>query len=350
VRGKTELPNNMNSQTAPDNAQQKQIIFSGIQPTGIITVGNYIGALKNWVELQHSYDCLFCAVDLHAVTVRQEPAQLRKKTLELVALYIACGIDPEVSTIFVQSHVPAHAELCWILNCMTYTGELSRMTQFKDKSKKHADNINMGLMDYPVLMAADVLLYQAALVPVGADQKQHLELCRDVAIRFNNRYSPTFTVPEPYIPKQGARIMSLLDPSAKMSKSDENPGAYISMADTPELIASKLRRAVTDSEGSVKAAADKPGVSNLLAIYCAFAEKTLKSAEAEFEGKNYGEFKQAVADAVIAKLEPVQAEQKRLLSDKAYLEGVLKSGAERARVRAARTLQKVYRKTGFLQL
>ena len=336
-------------QKAPE-ASEKRVLFSGIQPTGIITLGNYIGALKNWVALQDEYDCVYCVVDMHAITVRQDPANLRKNTLELLALYLACGIDPEKCLLFVQSHVPAHAELCWVLNCLTSVGELSRMTQFKDKSRKHADNVNMGLMDYPVLMVADILLYQAALVPVGADQKQHLELTRDLAIRFNNRYSPTFTVPEPYIPRQGARIMSLQDPSAKMSKSDPDENGFVAMTDPPEVIARKFKRAVTDSLACVKAGEDRPGVTNLMSIYAAFTGRTFGQIEDEFAGRGYGDFKTAVADAVIAALSPIQAEQKRLLADKAYLHGILAEGAQKAARLANKTLAKVYKKTGFYQL
>ena len=336
-------------QKAPE-ASEKKVLFSGIQPTGIITLGNYIGALKNWVALQDEYDCVYCVVDMHAITVRQDPANLRKNTLELLALYLACGIDPEKCLLFVQSHVPAHAELCWVLNCLTSVGELSRMTQFKDKSRKHADNVNMGLMDYPVLMVADILLYQAALVPVGADQKQHLELTRDLAIRFNNRYSPTFTVPEPYIPRQGARIMSLQDPSAKMSKSDPDENGFVAMTDPPEVIARKFKRAVTDSLACVKAGEDRPGVTNLMSIYAAFTGRTFGQIEDEFAGRGYGDFKPAVAEAVIAALSPIQAEQKRLLADKAYLHGILAEGAQKAARLANKTLAKVYKKTGFYQL
>ncbi len=328
---------------------EKKTLFSGIQPTGIITIGNYIGALKNWVTLQDEYDCIYCVVDMHAITVAQEPAKLRKNTLELLALYLACGIDPERCTLFIQSHVPAHAELCWVLNTLTYTGELSRMTQFKDKCKKHADNINMGLMDYPVLMVADILLYQAALVPVGQDQKQHLELTRDLAIRFNNRYSPTFTVPEPYIPKTGARIMSLQDPSSKMSKSDANENGFVAMTDAPDAIMRKFRRAVTDSEACVRASEDKPGVTNLMAIYSAFTGKSFDEIEREFDGRGYGDFKEAVGQSVTEALAPIQAEQKRYLADKAYLDSILKSGAEKAGYMARKTLSKVYRKIGFYQ-
>jgi len=327
--------------------QQKKILFSGIQPTGIITIGNYIGALKNWVKLQDEYECIYCVVDMHSITVEQVPAQLRKNTLELLALYIACGIDPKKCTLFVQSHVPAHAQLAWVLNTITYVGELSRMTQFKDKSRRQKENINMGLMDYPVLMAADILLYQTELVPVGADQKQHLELARDLAERFNSRYSPTFKIPEPYIPKQGARIMSLQNPLVKMSKSDENPNAYVCLTDTPDDIARKFKRAVTDSGSEIRASQDKPGITNLLNIYCSFVDKSLGQAERELEGISYAQFKDMTAQAVIEKLQPVQQRLKELLSDKAYLEGIMREGAQRAAAMANRTLSKVYRKIGF---
>lgn len=325
----------------------KKILFSGIQPTGIITIGNYIGALRNWIKLQEEYRCIFCVVDMHSITVRQTPAELRKNTLELLALYIACGIDPEKCILFIQSHVPAHAELTWVLNSLAYTGELSRMTQFKDKSKKHADNINMGLMDYPVLMAADILLYLTDIVPVGADQKQHLEITRDLAARFNSRYSETFKIPTPYIPKQGGKIMSLYNPLVKMSKSDENENAYISLTDTEEVIMRKFKRAVTDSGSEIKASKDKPGITNLLNIYCAFTDKTLEDAESQFADTAYGNFKISVAEAVIQKLLPLQKKQQQLLADKAYLDGIIKNGAEKANIAANKTLSKVYRKIGF---
>ena len=315
-----------------------------------MTIGNYIGAIKNFVTLQDEYDCIYAVADLHAITVRQDPAALRRNTLELMALFIACGIDPNKCILFVQSHVPAHCELTWVLNTIAYPGELSRMTQFKDKSAKHAENVNMGLMDYPVLMASDILLYQAALVPVGADQKQHLELTRDLAIRFNNRYSDTFTVPEGYIPKgNGARIMSLADPSRKMSKSDDNPNAFITMSDDRDTIIRKCKRAVTDSGNEVRFAEDKPGVSNLIAIYTAFTGKTIEETEREFAGKGYGDFKLAVGEAVADVLAPVQAEKARLCKDKGYLNQVMKEGAEAASRIARKTLTKVYRKVGFYQ-
>ncbi len=328
----------------------KKKLFSAVQPSGAVTIGNYIGAIKNFVTLQDEYDCIYAVADLHAITVRQDPAALRRNTLELMALFIACGIDPNKCILFVQSHVPAHCELTWVLNTIAYPGELSRMTQFKDKSAKHAENVNMGLMDYPVLMASDILLYQAALVPVGADQKQHLELTRDLAIRFNNRYSGTFTVPEGYIPKgNGARIMSLADPSRKMSKSDDNPNAFITMSDDRDTIIRKCKRAVTDSGNEVRFAEDKPGVSNLIAIYTAFTGKTIEETEREFAGKGYGDFKLAVGEAVADALAPVQEEKARLCKDKGYLNQVMKEGAEAASRIARKTLSKVYRKVGFYQ-
>ncbi len=328
----------------------KKKLFSAVQPSGAVTIGNYIGAIKNFVTLQDEYDCIYAVADLHAITVRQDPAALRRNTLELMALFIACGIDPNKCVLFVQSHVPAHCELTWVLNTIAYPGELSRMTQFKDKSAKHAENVNMGLMDYPVLMASDILLYQAALVPVGADQKQHLELTRDLAIRFNNRYSGTFTVPEGYIPKgNGARIMSLADPSRKMSKSDDNPNAFITMSDDRDTIIRKCKRAVTDSGNEVRFAEDKPGVSNLIAIYTAFTGKTIEETEREFAGKGYGDFKLAVGEAVADALAPVQEEKARLCKDKGYLNQVMKEGAEAASRIARKTLSKVYRKVGFYQ-
>ena len=330
--------------------EEKKKLFSAVQPSGAVTIGNYIGAIKNFVALQDQFDCIYAVADLHAITVRQDPAALRKNTLELMALFIACGIDPEKCILFVQSHVPAHCELTWVLNTITYPGELSRMTQFKDKSAKHADNVNMGLMDYPVLMASDILLYQAAAVPVGADQKQHLELTRDLAIRFNNHYSDTFTVPEPYIMKgSGAKIMSLADPSRKMSKSDENPNGFITMSDDRDTVIRKCKRAVTDSGSEVRLSEDKPGVSNLIAIYGAFTGKSAEETEKEFAGKGYGDFKLAVGEAVADALAPIQAEKARLLKDKAYLNAVMKKGEEAASRIARKTLSKVYRKVGFYQ-
>ena len=330
--------------------EEKRKLFSAVQPSGAETIGNYIGAIKNFVALQDEFDCIYAVADLHAITVRQEPAALRKNTLELMALFIACGIDPEKCVLFVQSHVPAHCELTWVLNTIAYPGELSRMTQFKDKSAKHAENVNMGLMDYPVLMASDILLYQAAAVPVGADQKQHLELTRDLAIRFNNRYSDTFTVPEPYIMKgSGAKIMSLADPSRKMSKSDDNPNGFITMSDDRDTVIRKCKRAVTDSGNEVRLSEDKPGVSNLIAIYGAFTGKSAQETEKQFEGKGYGDFKLAVGEAVADALAPIQAEKARLLKDKGYLNEVMKRGEETASRIARKTLSKVYRKVGFYQ-
>ena len=326
---------------------QKKVMYSAVQPSGNLTIGNYIGSVRNWVGLQQEFTGIFAIANMHAITVRQSPAELRRRTLELAALYLACGLDPEGCILYVQSQVPQHAELTWVLNTITYVGEMERMTQYKDKAAKHADNINMGLMDYPVLMAADILLYLTDYVPVGADQKQHVEIARDIAVRFNNRYGETFRMPEPYIMAQGARIMSLQDPSRKMSKSDENPNASVYLADDKDTIIRKFKRAVTDSDNCVRAAEDKPGITNLLAIYCAFAGCSLAEAERAFEGKGYGDFKLAVGEAVADKLAPVQAEQRRLLADKAYLNGILSQGAERAYRIARKTLDKVYRKIGF---
>ena len=327
---------------------EKKRIFSGIQPTGKITIGNYLGALKNWVDLQDSYDCVYCVVDLHSLTVRQVPAELRQNTYDLLALYLACGIDPEKSIVFLQSHVSAHAELTWILNTISYIGELNRMTQFKDKSRKHADNINMGLMDYPVLMASDILLYQADLVPIGQDQKQHLELARTLAERFNSRYSETFVLPEGYMPKFGAKIMSLADPSSKMSKSDENVNGYVTMLDDPDTILRKFRRAVTDSGDCVRYEDAQPGVRNLLTIYSRFSGKSLAECEAELEGAGYGVLKTRTAEATIEALRPIQERQRQLVKEKDYLDDLLKQGADKAEKIARKTLSKVYRKVGFI--
>lgn len=328
--------------------EKKQVIFSGIQPSGVLTLGNYIGALRNFVALEEQYECFYCVVDLHAITVRQDPATLRRRTTDTLALLLAAGLSPERSTLFMQSHVAAHAELGWVLDCFTYMGELSRMTQFKEKSAKHADNINAGLFTYPVLMAGDILLYQTNLVPVGADQKQHLEIARDIALRFNNIYGDVFALPEPYIPKVGARIMSLQEPTSKMSKSDANENAFISLLDPPDAVARKFKRAVTDSDGSVRYDPEnKPGVSNLLSIYCACAGESMESAVARFEGKGYGELKSAAADAVIAQLQPLQERFYRFSKDKAYLNEVMATGAEKAAKTAYRTLNKVYKKVGL---
>ena len=328
--------------------QARKRVFSGVQPTGKVTLGNYLGAIRNWKPLQDQYECIYCVVDLHSLTVTQVPAELRKNTMDLVALYIACGIDPTKSTLFIQSHVHEHAELAWILDTIAYVGELNRMTQFKDKSRKHADNINMGLMNYPVLMASDILLYNADYIPVGKDQVQHVELTRDLAERFNARYSDTFVVPEALLNKSGQSIKSLQDPTAKMSKSDPNDNALISLSDDADTIRRKLRRAVTDSDTCVRHGADKPAISNLLNIYTLCSGMSIADAEKQFEGKGYGEFKDAVADAVISVVAPIQAEQKKLLADKAYLEGVLKTGAEHASYIASKTLAKVYRKVGLI--
>lgn len=330
---------------------EKKVLYSAVQPTNSLTIGNYIGAVKNWVDLQHDYDCVYAIANMHAITIRQNPAELRRNTLSLLALYLACGIDPEHCIIYLQSHVPAHAELAWVLNTFTYVGEMERMTQFKDKSAKHAENINMGLMGYPVLMAADILLYQTDVVPVGIDQRQHLEITRDIAIRFNNIYSPTFTVPEAIYMKVGAKINDLLDPSKKMSKSTENINGSVFISDDRDTIIRKFRRAVTDSQSCVVYDPEnKPGVSNLLSIYSVFSGKTIAESEQDFQGKGYGDFKLAVGELVADKLAPVQNEQAKLLSDKAYLDSVLRDGAERAAKRANRTLLKVYKKIGFYQL
>ena len=326
---------------------EKKRIFSGIQPSGDLTLGSYMGAIKNWVALQDEYECVYCIVDMHAITVRQVPADLRRRSLEQLSQYIACGLDPKKNVLFIQSHVHQHAELAWVLGCFTQFGELSRMTQFKDKSRKHADNITSGLFTYPVLMAADILLYQADLVPVGQDQKQHVELCRDIANRFNGQFSDTFTLPEPFIPKMGTRIMSLGDPTSKMSKSD--PDGCVFLMDKPEDIMRKFKRAVTDCEAAVKFDKEnKPGISNLLAIYCTATGKTIEEAEAEFEGQGYGIFKPAVGEAVVELLRPVREEATRLMGDQAYLESIYKEGAERASWLAEKTLRKVYKKVGFV--
>ena len=328
--------------------EDKKILFSAVQPSGILTLGNYLGAIKNWKMLQEDYNCIYSLADLHTLTVKQVPASLRANTYQLTALYLACGIDPEKSILFLQSHVSAHAELAWILNTITYPGELSRMTQFKDKSKKHEDNINMGLMDYPVLMAADILLYGTELVPVGADQKQHLELARDLAIRFNSRYSDTFKVPEGYISKVGARIMSLQEPTKKMSKSDANLNAFISMDDDKDTIIKKFKRAVTDSDNKIVASEDKPGITNLLSIYSAVTGKTIAECEAEFDGLGYGDFKLRVGEAVAELVEPIRQEKNRILTDKNYIDSVLSSGAEKAERIAYKMLSKVYKKVGLV--
>ena len=326
---------------------QKKTIFSGIQPSGTLTLGNYIGALRNFKKLEDEYNCIYCVVDMHAITVRQEAAALRRRCLELAGIYIASGLDPKKNVIYCQSHVSGHAELSWILNCFTYMGELNRMTQFKDKSAKHADNINAGLFTYPVLMASDILLFQTDLVPIGADQKQHLELTRDIAQRFNGVYGDVFTVPDGYFGKVGSRIMSLQEPTRKMSKSDPED-TYIALLDPPDVIRRKVKRAVTDSDAEIRFdPAAKPGVSNLLSIIAALNDQTPEQVAAELAGQGYGKLKERVTDCVIATLEPMQAEHKRLMADKAYLQGVLDENAAIANKLAMKTLRKVQRKVGF---
>lgn len=325
----------------------KKVLFSGMQATGNLTLGNYLGALKNWVTLNDEYECFYSVVDMHSITVRQDPATLRKRARALLTLYIAAGLDPKKNCIYYQSHVSGHAELAWILNCFTYMGELNRMTQFKDKAAKHADNINAGLFTYPVLMAADILLYQADVVPVGSDQMQHLELTRDIATRFNNIYGDVFTIPEAYIGKVGAKIMSLQEPSKKMSKSDENPNGSIYLMDDPDTIMRKCKRAVTDSEACIAYRDEQPGIKNLIDIYCACLNKTSQEAVKEFEGKGYGELKMAVGEAVVSVLKPLQDEVARLEKEKAYLDSIIKENGEKAQYFANKTLRKVQRKVGF---
>ena len=330
---------------------KKKVMLSGIQPSGDLTLGSYLGAIKNWKERAEEFDCYYFMADLHSITVRQVPADLRRRTMEQLAQYIACGLDPEKNTLFVQSHVPAHTQLGWVLDCYTMFGELSRMTQFKDKSQKNAENINAGLFTYPALMAADILLYQPDYVPVGDDQKQHVELCRDVAERFNGVYGDVFKIPEPYIPKIGARIMSLTTPTSKMSKSDRDQNGCVYLMEKPEDIARKFKKAVTDSDSErcVRyAPQEKPGVANLMSIYSACTGKTYEEIEREFDGLGYGAFKPAVGEAVIETLRPIREEAQRLMKDKAYLEGVYREGAEKAERIANKTLRKVYKKVGFV--
>ena len=331
----------------PNETVKKPTIFSGIQPSGNLTLGNYLGAIKNWIGFQDTYDCIYCVVDMHAITVRQVPAELRKNTYELLALYLAAGIDPDKCTLFVQSHVPAHAQLGWVLDCYTMFGELSRMTQFKDKSAKNADNVNAGLFTYPALMAADILLYQTDLVPVGQDQKQHLELARDIANRFNGIYGNVFKIPEGFIPKAGAKIMSLSEPEKKMSKSDTDFGS-VRILDSRQELLKKFKRAVTDSDTVVRYAEGKHGINNLMNIYSCFTGKSHEEIEREFDGKGYGDFKMAVGEAVADGLAPLQAEFARLMSDKGYLESIMKKGAETASYLAMKTMRKVYKKIGFI--
>ena len=325
----------------------KKVLFSGMQATGNLTLGNYLGALKNWVTLSDEYECFYSVVDMHSITIRQDPAVLRKRARALLTLYIAAGLDPEKNCIYYQSHVSGHAELAWILNCFTYMGELNRMTQFKDKAAKHADNINAGLFTYPVLMAADILLYQADVVPVGIDQMQHLELTRDIAQRFNGIYGDVFTVPEAYIGKVGAKIMSLQDPAKKMSKSDENPNGSIYLMDDPDTIMRKFKRAVTDSEGQILYRDEQPGIKNLINIYCACTGKAPDEVVREFDGKGYAEFKPAVGEAVVSVLKPLQDRVEELSRDKAYIDSVIKNNAEKAQYFANKTLRKVQKKVGF---
>ncbi len=327
----------------------KKIILSGIQATGKLTLGNYLGAINNWVQMQEEYDCYYMIANLHTLTVRNNPEELRENTLKILATYIAAGLDPEKNTLFIQSQVHEHAELGWILNCYTYMGELSRMTQFKDKSQKHADNINAGLFTYPALMAADILLYKADLVPVGEDQRQHLEITRDIAERFNKLYGETFVIPEAYVRKESARIMGLQDPESKMSKSSTNPNDVIFVEDEPEVIIKKFKKAVTDSENKVRFDPEnKPGVSNLMQIYSAITNRTMDEIEKEFDGKGYGDFKMAVANSVVERLKPVQEKYKELLENKDYLESIYTKGAENAKEIAARTLREVKDRIGII--
>lgn len=328
---------------------KKKVIFSGIQPSGNLTLGNYLGALKNWVALQDQYDCYYCVVDLHAITVRQEPKDLRARTLEVLAIYIAAGIDPEKNTLFIQSHVPAHSEAAWILNCSTYMGELSRMTQFKDKSQKAGDSVSAGLLTYPVLMAADILLYNTDLVPVGKDQMQHLEITRDIAQRFNNNYSPTFTIPEAYIPKAGAKIMDLQDPTKKMSKSADNPNSFILIMDPPDVIRKKISRAVTDSIGVINYTEDQPGIKNLIDILAVIKKLDPMEVAASYKDKGYAELKHDTAEAIIEELTPIQEKVKELLKDKTYLEEIYRKGAEKANYVSRKVLRKMQKKIGFIQ-
>ncbi len=330
----------------------KKVMMSGMQSTGMITLGNYLGALKNWVDLNddENLKCFYGIMDLHSITVRQDPAELRKSARNLLMLYIAAGLDPEKNCIFFQSHVSAHPELSWILNCYTYMGEMNRMTQFKDKSAKHADNINTGLFTYPVLMAADILLYQADYVPVGKDQMQHLEITRDIATRFNNIYGDVFTIPEAYVGKAGAKIMSLQEPTKKMSKSDENPNASIFLLDDKDTIMRKFKKAVTDSDGFIAYSDEKPGIKNLIDIYRAVAGKSVEDALKEFDGMGYGKLKEVVGEAVAQELAPLQARFKELSADKAYIDGIMKNNAAQASYYANKTLRKVKKKVGFIEL
>lgn len=327
----------------------KKTIFSGVQPSGALTLGNYLGAIRNWVDVQDDYDGIFCVVDQHAITVPQEAKNLRKNTLEVLALYVACGLDPEKNTLFIQSHVSAHAELSWVLNTMTYMGQLNRMTQYKEKSQKNEANLNAGLFTYPVLMAADILLYQTDAVPVGEDQKQHLELARDLAERFNNRYSDTFKVPDPMISKFGAKIMSLQEPTKKMSKSDSDPNAFILLLDDDDAIRRKIKRAVTDSIGIVKYSDDQPGVKNLLTIYSKLSGESIESLVMKYDGKGYGDFKSDLAEVVVENLRPIREKAEELLKNREQLEEIYSKGAEKAEKIARKTIRKVYKKVGFIE-
>ena len=327
---------------------KKPVLLSGIQPSGNLMIGNYIGAIRNWVKLQDEYDCLFVLVDLHAITIKQDPADLLRRCYEFLCLYIACGINPGKNTIFVQSHVPAHSELLWILNCFTYMGELNRMTQFKEKSKRYSTNVNAGLFDYPVLMAADILLYNTDLVPVGDDQKQHLELARNLAERFNNLYGDVFTIPKPYIPEHGARIMSLQNPLSKMSKSDENDSNYIALLDSPDIIQKKLKRAVTDSEKEVRYDESRSGVANLMTIYSVITGKSYGDIEQDYVGKGYGHLKNDLAEIIIEFLKPIQKQYKEISENREYIKNILFDGAEIARARSKAMLEKVHDALGFI--
>ena len=328
---------------------ENKVVFSGVQPSGSLTIANYIGAIKNWIELQDEYTCYYSVVDLHAITVPQVPKVLRKNTLEVLAIYLACGLDPEKSTVFIQSHVPAHLELTWVLDSISYMGQLSRMTQFKEKSQKSEENLNAALFTYPVLMAADILLYQTDFVPVGDDQKQHVELARDLAERFNNKYSETFKVPEPLIKKEGARIMSLQNPEKKMSKSDDNENGYILILDDPDAIRRKVKRAVTDSLGEVKYNDEQLGIRNLMNIYSVFSGDSIKEIEKKYDGLGYGKFKEDVAEVIIKELSPIQERYNEFINNKDYLEKVYSEGRDKAEYVAMKTLRKVYRKVGFIQ-
>jgi len=334
------------------NSSAKPVVLSGCQPSGQLTIGNYMGALRQWVNMQASHECLYMIVDLHAITVRQEPAALKEACLDGLALYLACGIDPEKSAIFMQSHVPEHAQLAWVLNCYTQMGELNRMTQFKDKSQKNVNNINVGLYAYPVLQAADILLYQANEVPIGEDQKQHLELTRDIATRFNNIYGDVFTLPEPHIPKSGARVMSLQDPNKKMSKSDDNPNNVIGLLEDPKKLTKKIKRAVTDSDEQARIyfdTAEKPGVSNLLSLLSCATGDSIEALVPQYEDKMYGHLKGDVAEAVVSMLAPIQSDYQRIRSDHQYLNDVMQQSSVKARAIATDTLMKVYEKIGFVQ-